>query len=202
MQESSWIRPSDLIGTHGEGPKLPDMALRQRKLLRRKQLLEDQLLKQRHPAAYRHIQEYVSRRRDTREAKLHQILQEIAQDAELHELRFFVESRVKHFYSIYRKMIAGGKPLSRIYDMLGLRFICNDIESCYRLLEIVHRIRRPVDGRLKDYIAHPKPNGYRSIHTTVSDADGTTLEIQIRTFPMHVVAEVGPAAHPAYKYEE
>lgn len=202
MQESSWIGPSDLVGMHGASQQLPDTALRQRKLLRRKQLLEDQLLKQRRPAAYRQIRDYVSRRRNAREAKLRQILQGIAREAELHELTFFVESRVKHFYSIYRKMINGGKPLSQIYDMLGLRFICNDVESCYRLLDVVHRIRRPVEGRLKDYIAEPKPNGYRSIHTTVSDADGTPLEIQIRTFSMHVVAEVGSAAHSFYKYEE
>jgi len=115
---------------------------------------------------------------------------------------FFVESRAKNVYSIYRKMQRSGKSLRNIYDMLGIRLICGDVGDCYRLLALVHRMWQPVSGRFKDYIVNPKPNGYRGLHTTVETGDGDVVEIQVRTFGMHVIAELGAADHATYKNRE
>ncbi len=92
-----------------------------------------------------------------------------------------VETRAKHFYSIYQKMKRRGKPLEEIYDMLGLRLLCGTASECYELLGVVHKLWIPIEGRFKDYIAMPKSNRYQSLHTTVMGYDGKVIEIQIRT---------------------
>ncbi|MFW6313790.1 MAG: TGS domain-containing protein, partial [Spirochaetota bacterium] len=110
-----------------------------------------------------------------------------------------VETRAKHFYSIYEKMRRRGKDLEEIFDLLGTRIVCDTPSQCYTLLGLVHRIWPPIEGRFKDYIAMPKANKYQSLHTTVMGFDGKLLEIQIRTREMHQTAEYGIAAHWVYK---
>jgi len=111
-----------------------------------------------------------------------------------------VHGRAKHLYSLYQKILRPkyNRDLSKIYDLVALRIITKNLEDCYATLGILHSKYRPLPGRIKDYIAFPKPNGYRSIHTTVFGPEGRILEIQIRTAEMHQEAELGIAAHWAY----
>ena len=110
-----------------------------------------------------------------------------------------INYRVKHLYSLYRKLKKHDMNIDRVYDIAALRLIVPSVEDCYMTLGIVHSEWRPLPGRIKDYIAIPKPNGYKSLHTTVFTGDGTIIEIQIRTPHMHQEAEYGVASHVRYK---
>lgn len=110
-----------------------------------------------------------------------------------------VHGRSKHVYSLYKKLMRHNRDMTKIYDLVALRIIVPDVSRCYETLGIVHKICAPLKGRIKDYIAQPKPNGYRSLHTTVFTPDGDIAEIQIRTAEMHEEAEYGIAAHWHYK---
>lgn len=110
-----------------------------------------------------------------------------------------VEYRFKNLYSIFRKMARTGKRLSEVYDLAALRIIVPTVEDCYMIFGVIHSLWSPMNGRIKDYIARPKSNNYRCLHTTVFGPDDVPLEIQIRTFDMHKVNEIGVAAHWAYK---
>ncbi len=191
----------------------PGTVWTQKSLIDRTRMLEDQLLKNMQPTAYLRIKRYMDRRGRDRQTVL-ATMQETIERTVAAEMPghfdptgrsgpvFFVESRAKNVYSIHRKMQRTGKSLRRIYDMLGIRLICGDVGDSYRLLELVHRIWQPVPGRFKDYVVNPKPNGYRALHTTVRTTDGDVVEIQIRTFGMHVIAELGSADHATYKTRE
>ena len=118
---------------------------------------------------------------------------------ERHGLAADITGRVKHLYSIWRKLQKSGKTLTDIHDLLAFRVIVPDRDLCYVALGFVHAAFIPVAQRMKDYIAVPKSNGYQSLHTTVIGPDGRQVEIQIRTLAMHRIAETGIAAHWRYK---
>ena len=118
---------------------------------------------------------------------------------EYHVPYISVHGRAKHLYSTYKKLIRHNRDLSQVYDLVALRVVVSDVSKCYETLGLIHKICTPLKGRIKDYIAQPKPNGYRSLHTTVFTQNGEIAEIQIRTPEMHDEAEYGIAAHWHYK---
>jgi len=161
--------------------------------------LEDLSFKHIAPREYARIKEHVSQKKVERAAYLERVQWEIKRAAEEEGLSVTVETRAKHFYSIYEKMQRRGKSVDEIYDLLGIRILCWTTSECYTLLGLVHKLWMPIDGRFKDYIAMPKSNRYQSLHTTVMCYGGRRLEIQIRTYEMHRTAEYGVAAHWLYK---
>ncbi|MDR2072942.1 MAG: RelA/SpoT family protein [Spirochaetaceae bacterium] len=168
--------------------------------------LEDLCLKHLNRDAYLQIKEIVALKRGERNDFLHLVQETIRTSAGAAGITVEVQSRAKHFYSIYRKMRKRNKAPEDLYDLFGIRLLCDTIDQCYTLLGMVHRLWKPLEGRFKDYIAMPKSNGYRSLHTTVfvaprSEAEerGKMLEIQIRTRDMHRTAEYGIAGHWLYK---
>jgi len=161
--------------------------------------LEDLSLKALQPEIYRQIREWVAGKKAEREHYLARIEREIQLEAKAANIPVKVETRAKHFYSIYQKMKRTGKSLDEIYDLLGIRLLTETPGECYELLGLVHKLWLPLEGRFKDYIAMAKANRYQSLHTTVMAYEGKLLEIQIRTFEMHRTAEYGIAAHWLYK---
>ncbi len=161
--------------------------------------LEDLSLKHLHPDVYRSIKELVSEKRAQRASYLERVRGTIMREAQKERIPVLVETRAKHFYSIYRKMKRFGKELNEIYDLLGIRILCDNNAQCYQLLGMIHRLWPPIEGRFKDYIAMPKSNQYQSLHTAVLGYHGRIIEFQIRTQQMHQTAEYGVAAHWLYK---
>jgi GTP pyrophosphokinase len=176
--------------------------------------LEDLALKHLNRDVYNQIKEIVSEKRGERTEFLSLVQEDIRREAAAIGIPIEVSSRAKHFYSIYQKMRKRNKATGDLYDLFGIRILCDSIENCYTLLGMVHRRWKPLDGRFKDYIAMPKSNGYQSLHTTVfvpeaaggnrapgipDEAGGRMLEIQIRTGEMHHIAEYGIASHWLYK---
>lgn len=164
--------------------------------------LEDLCLLFLHPEAYDLIKNNVSLKRREREQYIIQAVHDLEDGLKEKEITATVEGRAKHFYSIYMKMQRDNKTFEEIYDLIALRVICDSISDCYAVLGEVHTMWRQVEGRFKDYISNPKPNNYRSIHTTVLGPHGRLIEIQIRTLDMHLIAEQGVAAHWRYKEEK
>jgi len=161
--------------------------------------LEDLSFKYLKPDAYTQIREHVDLKKEERRQYLEEIQGDLLRAAAKSRLKIEVSTRAKHFYSIYRKMKDRGKDLEEIYDLLGVRILCSSTVACYTMLGVVHGLWVPFEGRFKDYIARPKGNGYRSLHTSVLTGGGRPLEIQIRSRSMHETAEYGIAAHWAYK---
>jgi len=161
--------------------------------------LEDLSFKYLKPDAYNQIKEHVDLKKEERRQYLEKVQGDLLRAASKARLKIEVSTRAKHFYSIYRKMKDRGKELEDIYDLLGVRIICSSTVACYTMLGVVHGLWVPFEGRFKDYIARPKGNGYRSLHTSVLTEGGRPLEIQIRSRSMHETAEYGIAAHWAYK---
>lgn len=161
--------------------------------------LEDLALKHLQRNAYDQIKAFVAQKREERAKMLGRIRDEITVAAQAEGISVTVETRAKHFYSIYTKLKRREKKLDEIYDLLGLRIVAETQTECYTLLGLVHRLWPPIEGRFKDYIAMPKANRYQSLHTTVMAYEGKLLEIQIRTTEMHQIAEYGIAAHWLYK---
>ena len=161
--------------------------------------LEDLSFKYLKPDVYTQIREHVYLKKEERKQYLDKIQSDLLRAATKSHLKIEVYTRAKHFYSIYRKMKDRGKDLEEIYDLLGVRIICSSTVACYTMLGVIHGLWVPFEGRFKDYIARPKGNGYRSLHTSVLTEGGRPLEIQIRSRSMHETAEYGIAAHWAYK---
>jgi len=161
--------------------------------------LEDLALMQLEPAAYREVSQAVAATRADHDAVIAEITGPIGELLRKERLDAQISGRVKHVASLRRKMVAEGKRLDQIHDLFAIRIITDTVGDCYRALGLVHTLYAPVHELIKDYIASPKPNGYRSLHTTVLGPRRRMVEIQIRTRGMHEQAEVGIAAHWAYK---
>ena len=161
--------------------------------------LEDTSLKYLDPIGYQEIADELSARSSAHEEFMASIQKKIEDRLAEEGIKCTVYGRVKHIYSIYRKMYAQNKTLDEIFDLYAFRVIVDDIPACYNVLGCIHDMFKPVLGRFKDYIGTPKPNGYQSLHTTVIGREGIPFEVQIRTWEMHHTAEYGIAAHWKYK---
>ncbi len=161
--------------------------------------LEDLSFRYLEPQAYKTIAASLDERRADREAYLNEVTKVLRQALAGYEINATISGRPKHINSIYRKMQRKGLPFEQIYDVRAVRVIVDAPPQCYLVLGVVHNLWRPIPGEFDDYIAAPKDNFYRSLHTSVLDNNGKTLEIQIRTWDMHEEAEYGIAAHWRYK---
>ncbi len=161
--------------------------------------LEDLALKYLDPIAYQEITESIKQKKIERDEYINDVMQSLEDKLKAIGIKGQINGRAKHFYSIYRKMYTQQKSLDEIYDLFAVRIIVDTVSDCYTVLGMVHEQFSPIPMRFKDYIAMPKPNMYQSLHTTVIGPNGNPLEIQIRTWEMHTVAEKGVAAHWKYK---
>lgn len=161
--------------------------------------LDDLSLKYLEPEAYYDLVEKVADRRSTREKYIQNIVSEISEHIADAGIKAEVDGRIKHFFSIYKKMKNNDRGIDQIYDLFAVRIIVDSLQECYSALGVIHELYTPISSRFKDYIAVPKPNMYRSLHSTVIGTGGQPFEIQIRTYEMHKAAEYGIAAHWKYK---
>ncbi|WP_310529400.1 RelA/SpoT family protein, partial [Nocardioides sp.] len=161
--------------------------------------LEDLAFATLHPKMYDEIVRLVADRAPSRDQFLAEVIAGVEADLREAKIKAKVTGRPKHYYSIYQKMIVGGREFSDIYDLVGIRVLVEDDRDCYSVLGVLHSRWNPVLGRFKDYVAMPKFNMYQSLHTTVIGPQGKPVELQIRTFAMHRRAEYGVAAHWKYK---
>ncbi len=161
--------------------------------------LDDLSLKYLEPEVYHDLSVKLDLNKEERESFIAQIIDEVSVQIKRAGIEAKVDGRVKHFFSIYKKMINQNKTLEQIYDLFAVRIVVNTVKDCYAALGIIHEMYKPIPGRFKDYIAMPKPNMYQSLHTTLIGPQGQPFEIQIRTYEMHRIAEYGIAAHWRYK---
>ena len=161
--------------------------------------LEDLSLKYLDPVAYEEIRTSISQKKEEREEYISSLMTYLRNILNDSGIKGEVSGRAKHFYSIFRKMYTQNKTMDELYDLFAVRVIVDSVADCYAVLGLVHENYTPVPMRFKDYIAMPKPNMYKSLHTTVIGPNGTPFEIQIRTWEMHRIAEEGIAAHWKYK---
>lgn len=161
--------------------------------------LDDLALKYLEPEVYYDLVAQISDKKSVREKYVQNIVAEVRQHMENASIEADVKGRVKHFFSIYKKMVNQDKTLDQIYDLFAVRILVESVKDCYAALGVIHEMYKPIPGRFKDYIAMPKPNMYQSLHTTLIGPKGTPFEIQIRTYEMHRTAEYGIAAHWKYK---
>ncbi|MBQ6415224.1 MAG: bifunctional (p)ppGpp synthetase/guanosine-3',5'-bis(diphosphate) 3'-pyrophosphohydrolase [Butyrivibrio sp.] len=161
--------------------------------------LDDLSLKYLKPDVYYDLVEKVATRKSEREKYVEDICENVRDAISAAGITGDVNGRVKHFFSIYKKMRNQNKTLDQIYDLFAIRIIVGTVKDCYAALGVIHEMYKPIPGRFKDYIAMPKPNMYQSLHTTLIGQTGQPFEIQIRTYDMHRAAEYGIAAHWKYK---
>ena len=161
--------------------------------------LDDLSLKYLEPEVYYDLADKIKIRKAEREKLVSDIVEDVSKHIKNAGIEATIDGRVKHFMSIYRKMLNQDKTLDQIYDLFAVRIIVNTIPDCYAALGVIHEMYKPIPGRFKDYIAMPKPNMYQSLHTTLIGPTGRPFEIQIRTYEMHKTAEYGIAAHWKYK---
>ena len=164
--------------------------------------LEDRSLYYLDREGYREITEALSSRMPTLRTFMAKVEKQIEDRMVEEGVKATVYGRIKHIYSIYRKMFAQQLDINGIFDLCAFRVIVDTIPDCYNALGLIHDMYKPVPGRFKDYVSTPKPNGYQSVHTTVIGSEGIPFEVQIRTWDMHLTAEYGVAAHWKYKSGE
>ena len=161
--------------------------------------LDDLALKYLEPEVYYDLVAQIADKKSVREKYVKSIVAEVKQHMDNANIEADVQGRVKHFFSIYKKMVNQDKTLDQIYDLFAVRILVESIKDCYAALGVIHEMYKPIPGRFKDYIAMPKANMYQSLHTTLIGPKGQPFEIQIRTYDMHRTAEYGIAAHWKYK---
>ncbi len=161
--------------------------------------LDDLSLKYLEPEAYYDLVNTIAVRQSEREKYIQTIVDEVREHIDRAGIKAQIDGRIKHFFSIYKKMVNQNKTIDQIYDLFAVRIIVDTIPECYAALGVIHEMYKPIPGRFKDYIAMPKANMYQSLHTTLIGTSGQPFEIQIRTFEMHKAAEYGIAAHWKYK---
>lgn len=161
--------------------------------------LDDLSMKYIMPDVYNDLVAQVNLNRPGREAFIKSIIKEVGMHISNAGIEAEIDGRVKHFFSIYRKMVNQNKTLDQIFDIFAVRIKVDTVKDCYAALGVIHEMYKPIPGRFKDYIAMPKPNRYQSLHTTLIASNGQPFEIQIRTYEMHRIAEYGIAAHWKYK---
>ena len=161
--------------------------------------LDDLALKYLEPEVYYDLVSQIAEKRSSREQYVQAIVAEVKQHMDNAKIEADVKGRVKHFFSIYKKMVNQDKTLDQIYDLFAVRILVKSVKDCYAALGVIHEMYKPIPGRFKDYIAMPKPNMYQALHTTLIGLKGQPFEIQIRTYEMHRTAEYGIAAHWKYK---
>lgn len=161
--------------------------------------LDDLSLKYLEPDVYKDLSEKISTKRSERQSYIEGIVYEVKAHIEEAGIEAKVDGRIKHFFSIYKKMVNQNKTLEQIYDLFAVRIVVESLKDCYAALGVIHEMYKPIPGRFKDYIAMPKLNMYQSLHTTLIGPKGSPFEIQIRTYDMHRTAEYGIAAHWKYK---
>ncbi len=161
--------------------------------------LDDLSLKYLKPDVYYDLVHKVALRKSEREQFVGAIVKEVKKHMDDVNIKAQVDGRVKHFFSIYKKMVNQDKTIDQIYDLFAVRILVDTVKDCYAALGVIHEMYKPIPGRFKDYIAMPKPNMYQSLHTTLIGPNGQPFEIQIRTYEMHRTAEYGIAAHWKYK---
>ena len=161
--------------------------------------LDDLALKYSQPEVFFDLVKQINARKTEREEFVQQIVDEVSDHMKNANIKAEVNGRVKHFFSIYKKMVNQDKTVDQIYDLFAVRIIVDSVKDCYAALGVIHEMYTPIPGRFKDYIAMPKPNMYQSLHTTLMSSVGQPFEIQIRTQEMHKTAEYGIAAHWKYK---
>ena len=161
--------------------------------------LDDLSLKYLKPDVYYDLVHKVALRKSEREQFVGAIVKEVKKHMDDANIKAQVDGRVKHFFSIYKKMVNQDKTIDQIYDLFAVRILVDTVKDCYAALGVIHEMYKPIPGRFKDYIAMPKPNMYQSLHTTLIASNGQPFEIQIRTYEMHKTAEYGIAAHWKYK---
>ncbi len=161
--------------------------------------LDDLSLKYLEPEAYYDLVDKIAVRKSVRESYIQSIVDEVSVHIKNAGIKSQIDGRVKHFFSIYKKMKNQNKTIDQIYDLFAVRIIVDTVKDCYAALGVIHEMYKPIPGRFKDYIAMPKDNMYQSLHTTLIGNSGQPFEIQIRTYEMHKAAEYGIAAHWKYK---
>lgn len=161
--------------------------------------LDDLSLRYLKPDVYKELEHSLDSQKVRREAYIKDIVDEVRGHIERSGIKADIDGRVKHFFSIYKKMVNQNKTLDQIYDLFAVRIKVDTVKDCYAALGVIHEMYKPIPGRFKDYIAMPKQNMYQSLHTTLIGPEGHPFEIQIRTFEMHKIAEYGIAAHWKYK---
>ena len=164
-----------------------------------KKELDDLALKYYQPEVFYDLVKQINDRKTEREEFVQQIVDEVASHMKNADIQAEVYGRVKHFFSIYKKMVNQDKTVDQVYDLFAVRIIVDTVKDCYAALGVIHEMYTPIPGRFKDYIAMPKANMYQSLHTTLMGPAGQPFEIQIRTKEMHKTAEYGIAAHWKYK---